>query len=264
MTFFVCGQNADIFLNHPAVAAIVPASEMNDEEDQLYLRLEGPAAANAMSVHLVDFYAAQMGVELLERKTKLYLESVDFMRIQKYGTADNDKPKIAIAAGCNISIKLWEDIKWQKLCQKLQDSLDIDFVQLGDDGDSVLDIGTDLTAKLSARQAAAVIGTCDMVIGVDNGYSHLASAVGTPCLTLFGPVEPSSRIHDEDFNAVIAAENECNGCMHTQKNCDSDAQCLTGTNDCMSNISVDQVFDSIVKLLNKSEAVAVEDMVVQK
>ena len=264
MTFFVCGRNADIFLNHPAVSAIVPIPETNDEDGQLHLRFEGLAAANAMSTHLVDWYAEQIGVDLLERKPRLYLESIDFMRIQKYCTADTDKPKIAIAAGCDISIKLWEDIKWQQLCQKLQDSLDIEFVQIGDDGDSIQNIGTDLTAGLSARQAAALISTCDMVIGVDNGYSHLASAVGTPCFTLFGPVEPCSRIHDEAFNAIIADENECNGCMHTQKNCGSDAQCLTDTNDCMINITVEQVFDSVIELLNKNEAINAEDMVVQK
>lgn len=37
---------------------------------------------------------------------------------------------------------------------------------------------------------AAAISGCRMFVGHDTGIAHLAAAVGTPCLVLFGPTEP--------------------------------------------------------------------------
>jgi heptosyltransferase-3 len=43
----------------------------------------------------------------------------------------------------------------------------------------------------SLVQVAGVIACCQLVIGNDSGISHLAAAVGTPLVCLFGPTEPA-------------------------------------------------------------------------
>jgi len=43
---------------------------------------------------------------------------------------------------------------------------------------------------LSLPRAAALIAACDLLAGPDSGPMHLAAAVGTPCVALFGPTEP--------------------------------------------------------------------------
>lgn len=49
----------------------------------------------------------------------------------------------------------------------------------------------DLCDKLSFQELATVCAEADLYIGNDSGISHLASAVGTPTVTIFGPTSPS-------------------------------------------------------------------------
>lgn len=48
----------------------------------------------------------------------------------------------------------------------------------------------DLCDKLSFQELAAVCAEADIYIGNDSGISHLACAVGTPTVTIFGPTSP--------------------------------------------------------------------------
>ncbi|MFW6189342.1 MAG: glycosyltransferase family 9 protein [Planctomycetota bacterium] len=43
---------------------------------------------------------------------------------------------------------------------------------------------------LSVRQAAGLIAGCRLFVGNDSGLSHLAAALGTPTVAVFGPTEP--------------------------------------------------------------------------
>lgn len=48
----------------------------------------------------------------------------------------------------------------------------------------------DLGGQLSIPELAAVVERADLYIGNDSGASHLAAAVGTPTVTIFGPTSP--------------------------------------------------------------------------
>lgn len=52
----------------------------------------------------------------------------------------------------------------------------------------------DLCGRSSLLQAAAVLERCRVLVGNDSGLGHMASAVGTPTLTVFGPGQPG-RYH---------------------------------------------------------------------
>jgi ADP-heptose:LPS heptosyltransferase len=45
--------------------------------------------------------------------------------------------------------------------------------------------------RLSLPRAAALLAACDVLVGPDSGPMHLAAAVGTPGLALFGPTDPA-------------------------------------------------------------------------
>lgn len=49
---------------------------------------------------------------------------------------------------------------------------------------------TDLSAQLNIPELAAVCEHAQLYVGNDSGMSHLASAVGTPTVTIFGPTNP--------------------------------------------------------------------------
>jgi ADP-heptose:LPS heptosyltransferase len=48
----------------------------------------------------------------------------------------------------------------------------------------------DLSGRLSLGATAALIATADAYVGNDSGVAHLAAAVGTPVVVLFGPTSP--------------------------------------------------------------------------
>ena len=52
---------------------------------------------------------------------------------------------------------------------------------------------------------AAVLGQCRLFLGHDSGISHLAAAVGTPCVLLFGPTDPAIWAPANPRVAVIPA-----------------------------------------------------------
>jgi ADP-heptose:LPS heptosyltransferase len=47
-----------------------------------------------------------------------------------------------------------------------------------------------LAGRLSLKQLAAVLGSADLMVTVDSGPMHIAGAVGTPVVALFGPTDP--------------------------------------------------------------------------
>ena len=247
MEIFVCGHGGELFLNHPSVTKVTAVPETDAEDDQIYLRLKGQEAANAMSIRLADWYAKQMGVSTDNKCPRIYLESVDFVTMQKFHAGSDKRTRIAIAPGSDISIKLWGHDKWKRLCKRIEEAFDADIIQIGSDEDVFVGFGEDLTGKLSPRQAAVLIKTCDLLVSVDNGFTQIAGAVETPCVALFGPTEPASRIYEESCKAVIASADECNGCMHVERNSGPDAECIAGSNECMTNISVSQVLDRVAE-----------------
>jgi len=250
---FVCANGAELFLNHPSITAVIAVPETDKGASQLYLRLKGPEAANAKLMHLVDWYAVQMGVNLANRCPRIYLESIDFVTLQKYYTGNDTKTRIAIAPGSDVAIRLWGQDKWERLCRRIEEVFEADIIQLGCDEDVSVGFGKDLMGRLSPRQNAALIKICDLLVSVDNDFAQLAEAVDTPCIAMFGPTEPASRLHEEASKAVIASEDECNGCMHIENNSGPDAACLNGDNECMANISVSQVFDHILEQYETTE-----------
>ena len=49
-----------------------------------------------------------------------------------------------------------------------------------------------LVEQLSLREIAEVIASAGVVVGNDSGLSHVAGAVGTPTVVLFGPTPSES------------------------------------------------------------------------
>ncbi|MDZ8117198.1 glycosyltransferase family 9 protein [Pontiella agarivorans] len=50
---------------------------------------------------------------------------------------------------------------------------------------------TNLCGKTSLLELGGVLQRADLVVTVDSGPMHMASAAGTPCLAIFGPTDPT-------------------------------------------------------------------------
>ena len=102
----------------------------------------------------------------------------------------------------------------------------------------------DLTGMVSVREAAALIEQMDLMICPDSGLLHLAVAVGTPTLGLFGPIPPWLRVAGYPRCVVLAAVEAC-GCLpcfdrRAPRNCDCQ---------CMKALSPQQVAETALSLI---------------
>ena len=110
-------------------------------------------------------------------------------------------------------------------------------------------------SDLSIRQLVAVLNQVDLVVGNDSGPRHLAIAVETPTVTLFGPEDPFEwHPYDRDENPVFYIENLA---------CRRDAMpgmppwcginlCIEERHRCMREIGVNQVMDQCLKMVKAS------------
>ncbi len=109
---------------------------------------------------------------------------------------------LAIGPGANWERKIWPWRRYAELGTRLADACS-GLVLLGSRQDKGLGDSIRATVSLpcinlcgrtTLLEAAAVLERCGLFIGNDSGLGHLASAVGTPTFTLFGPGQPQ-RYH---------------------------------------------------------------------
>jgi ADP-heptose:LPS heptosyltransferase len=105
----------------------------------------------------------------------------------------------AIHPGSGTWVKRWDAAKWTVVADTLCDQLDATVVFTGGDHEWAL-----VREIMSGMQHSACVMVGDtrigalaalyeraaVVLGADSGPMHLAAAVGTPTVTLFGPADP--------------------------------------------------------------------------
>ncbi len=117
----------------------------------------------------------------------------------------DDRRVVAIQASAGAALKSWPTGHWAAVADRiasLNGSADQPRVRIlltGGPGDAALlehiatRMATSPAAVLVGQSldvTAAIFERCHLVIGLDGGAAHLAAAVGTPTIRLYGPVSP--------------------------------------------------------------------------
>jgi len=92
----------------------------------------------------------------------------------------------------------------------------------------------------SIEDFAALISEVDLYLGGDTGPTHIASAIGTPVVAVFGPKDPAIYRPYGSNSVVVRADVPCSPC--TKRKCD-DLKCIL-------SVSVDGVFAAARKLMS--------------
>ena len=84
------------------------------------------------------------------------------------------------------------------------------------------------TGMLTLRETAALIGGAGAAVANDNGLAHVAAAVGTPTITLFGPTSELVLGQLALHQATLRAPFECAPCWQVARfaACDGRIDCL--------------------------------------
>jgi ADP-heptose:LPS heptosyltransferase len=108
----------------------------------------------------------------------------------------------------------------------------------------------DLTSGADLLTVAAVIQQLDLFVTGDTGPMHLAQAVGTPIVAVFGPSDPvrygPRGVRDE----VVRIDLPCSPCNRIRL---PPARCVGHTPDCLAGISTAQVLAAIDDVLRDAK-----------
>jgi heptosyltransferase-2 len=161
---------------------------------------------------------------------------------QRHGLAAAARPIVAFAPGAVGQSKRWPSGQYAELARRLAAA-----------GNSVWAIGgpgeKDLASEIAAvnqqrvrdltgpdlRNAILALAAADAAVSNDSGLLHVAAALGTPAVGIFGPTSPWHWAPLNPIAAVIETRNElvCRPCHQPV--------CRMGHHRCMRDISVDEV-----------------------
>jgi lipopolysaccharide heptosyltransferase II len=160
-------------------------------------------------------------------------------------------PMIAVVMGSSWESKDWFFEGYYGLLIDLLYSEKMQVVLLGDRSQvtSALQLVRKLSApglinlvgKTSLLELTAVLKSVAVAVGPDSGPSHVAAAVGTPYVSLFGPTSPRRTAPYGSENLVV---QECVDCAPCYKK-----QCPGLDRICMRKISVEKVKEKLSKAL---------------
>ena len=98
-----------------------------------------------------------------------------------------------------------------------------------------------MAGRTTIKQFSAIAKKSALFVGSDSGAMHIAAAVGTPVVALFGPSNPAEWGPRGEAIEVIYKGLDCRTCFHPT--------CHRGEQNCMKLISVDEVETASKRLI---------------
>lgn len=108
----------------------------------------------------------------------------------------------------------------------------------------------DLSGHLTVQELGAFLETCSLFIGNDSGPMHVAAAVGTPVVALFGPGVPEKTAPFVDPAQYIAVTKRYHCAPCRQKFFKECQPSRSGKPYCLEDISVNEVFEAVSKMMS--------------
>lgn len=228
---------------------------------------------------LTDRVAVSASPTQLQHQAEIYLDlaralnlQIDHPRMHFTPAAEEqhtvihaERPQVAIFPGggsnpgMQLTAKRWSLTRYKELTSKLVHELNAQVLLIGGPDDAALtqelqeglDVPAgsviDLAGKTNFGQLAAQLQACDLFIGNDSSPMHLAAAVGTPVIAIFGPTSPQEYgpyPPDDPRHIAIWKHPTGNPCFFLGKmrTCDN---CT-----CMQAVSVGDVWEAAQRLLS--------------
>ncbi|MDD5019727.1 MAG: glycosyltransferase family 9 protein [Candidatus Omnitrophica bacterium] len=161
------------------------------------------------------------------------------------------KEVVAIHPGASTKEKLWNPGCFVRVIRWLRERNYVPVLVAGPQDEAAagniqgLAGGDILVLKTSLARCMAFLSRSRLLVCLDSAASHLASAIGTPAVVLYGPQWPFlAKPFDDHIAAVWNEHVDCRPCVYTK--------CRKPGHDCMEGISVQDVCLAMERLLDKT------------
>jgi ADP-heptose:LPS heptosyltransferase len=94
--------------------------------------------------------------------------------------------------------------------------------------------------RTALPELIGLIKKCDALVTGDSAPMHIASAVGTPFVGLFGPTDPARHVVPSDLSRIFAKKARCSPCYRPV--CSKHMRCMV-------NIRPKDVFEALIELI---------------
>ena len=204
----------------------------------------------AGGIHVIDMYLTlvQSALEIQNKVKQFPLPATrnqkveDFFHYQPELTSKNI---IGINPGAGFESKLWELERFAQLADRITVELNCSILLNWGPGEEhkIKQIAASMKQKYwvapptSIQESIALYKYLTLLVSCDSGPLHLCAALGIPTVSIFGPTDPTRNgaygLNHQTVNKVLA----CSFCWKKK--------CPLGTNECMTQVTVDEVFQSV-------------------
>jgi len=168
------------------------------------------------------------------------------------GNRDASRPfLVGINPGATYGeAKQWLPERYGALAKRLFQNSGCDIIIFGDQQSGPLaekinrgleNRGIDVTGKTDILQLAALLRACDLLVTNDTGPMHVACALETPVVAIYGSTNPKTTSPLGPDAVMVKKDLPCSPCMQRI--------CPEGHHLCMKNVSVDEVEQAVLKKL---------------
>ena len=105
-----------------------------------------------------------------------------------------------------------------------------------------------LSGELDVPTLAAVLEQLDVLVTGDTGPMHIAAAVGTPVVAVFGPSAPERYAPSGPDHCIVRVELPCSPCNRIRL---PPARCMGHVPDCLNSVSAEMVSSAVREMLDR-------------
>jgi len=208
---------------------------------------------HAVTNHLETVAALGIDPQKENPDLELHLAAEDKVFAERFIVDNNlsDRQLVALNLGASNRIKCWSPVSFAALGDLIQKETGAAILLVGgrdelDLADKVMSSSVikpyNLAGELTLGQLGALLKQCKVLVSGDTGPLHLATAVGTRVIALFGAIDPDRTGPVGKGHIVIShPELECVPC--NAKSC-SHTQYL----ECMTLITIDEVMQAVKRV----------------
>jgi heptosyltransferase-2 len=162
---------------------------------------------------------------------------------------DFSEPYLCLAPGAGFYTKRWPAENFEQLIGLIRKEFNYQVVLLGGEEDIELGrfLGTknsvhDFTGKLTLLETGVILSKGKALVSNDTGLMHMATAVDTPVLAIFGSTVQEFGFFPFRGKSLVLenAELSCRPCTHIGRK-----RCPKSHFDCMLEISTEDVFENL-------------------
>lgn len=210
--------------------------------------------------HYIDHYLnliQALGLPILERVPTLRPRPEDMQAVARLLREQGLTPQtfVVMHPGARVARKCWPPPRFAGVIDALEHNLGLRTVLIGGPGEQVLrdaiaqegkTLPVDFVDQLSLGQLIALLASCRLFIGNDSGPMHMAAAVGTPVVALFGSSKARFWAPLGPAHIVLTREQEC----HCGTDMKRPTACDVEGPQCLKQITVAEVVAATRQSLN--------------